>query len=727
MRLSITPTGMLVAKIVSHRDYEREILRSLEEFGLFEFVDVRLQTGTTDVKKTPEEEMVYSLLGRVTSMITSLGLDTTRSMGPRVGVDDTRLNNVLTMVNDVIGIVEPQLLEIDKNIAVATLDLDRQHGLRDVAKSVGPLRLDLGLLGESEYTYTVAGVIGAEKVSKLEWAVREVSEGSYAIRRVPVSRNRVAVALSVPIERKDAVDRVFTAIGFEQFKVPEGQRGQPDEIVRTATAEISRIGTELKRLRARKRFIAKEWGSKILAAWECLNIEKSRIDSRRFIVYTSQAMKIWGWIPEGTEERLKTILKERVGPVIEVTFEHPEFAEYEAPTHLDNPRVMAAAEGLVKAYGVPSRHDIDPTKIMFFSFPLIFGLIFADVGQGLLILLIGLAANISVRRRQNWGPIMGYVQTGAIGLMMMGLFAIFGGLLFGSFFGSETVIEPLWPIFSHTTETGLRNPFRDAHMLKLSIEIGIIQMTMGIILNLYVRLKHRQYRDAIVAVSYLWLYLSFVTLVFGVSYSNISAWFSTTGSVYLWVPILGIGHGTGNNGVYPQLPVSPLVLLISSIIVPLVLMLVASVKGGMDGIVHFIEYLIGMVSHTVSYARIFALNMVHVVLSSVFFMVVPAIVNITIPPVEILGIEIVPHSVWHEGHQVPPFLPLGGAVVGSLIVGILEGLLAFMHTLRLHFVEWFSKFFHAGGIPFRPHLVMRLHTVAALSSPVAVFPQARSP
>ncbi|MFX1273129.1 MAG: V-type ATPase 116kDa subunit family protein, partial [Promethearchaeota archaeon] len=52
-----------------------------------------------------------------------------------------------------------------------------------------------------------------------------------------------------------------------------------------------------------------------------------------------------------------------------------------------------------------------------------------------------------------------------------------------------------------------------------------------------------------------------------------------------------------------------------------------------------------------------------------------------------------------------------GAIIGTFIVGILEGMLAFMNTLRLHFVEWFSKFFHAGGVAFAPFKADRIHTM----------------
>ena len=79
---------------------------------------------------------------------------------------------------------------------------------------------------------------------------------------------------------------------------------------------------------------------------------------------------------------------------------------------------------------------------------------------------------------------------------------------------------------------------------------------------------------------------------------------------------------------------------------------------------------------------------------------------IPFPEVHIFGVELIP-----EG-AVLPLLP---AIIGSILVGILEGLLGFMHTLRLHYVEWFSKFYHAGGIDFRPFMARRIHTSQKIS------------
>jgi vacuolar-type H+-ATPase subunit I/STV1 len=249
-------------------------------------------------------------------------------------------------------------------------------------------------------------------------------------------------------------------------------------------------------------------------------------------------------------------------------------------------------------------------------------------------------------------------------------------------------------------------------MLKLSIEIGAIHIMLGIILNIYNKYKHREIADLIVGISYLMVYYGFINLLFGVSYNSIGDWFSTEGQMNLWVPIAGIGYGIGNNGVYPAVPITPLIFSIVVFVIPLVVMALASFKSGMDGIVLFLEYAIGMISHTVSYARIFALNTVHIILSGVFFSLIPAIVYIPFPELSIGGLELIPHEVHSTDPLAPhtPHLPLLGAIIGTFIVGILEGLLAFMHTLRLHFVEWFSKFYHAGGVDFKPFVAKRIHT-----------------
>ncbi|MHA1768508.1 MAG: V-type ATP synthase subunit I [Candidatus Thorarchaeota archaeon] len=718
MGLQMSPKRMIVAKIVSHKDFERSVKQALEAFGLFEFIDVRRQAGIVDVKRTHDEEAVFALLDRVSKIVGLLDIDTEHRAGPEIVVDDTTIDDSLKFASDVIKSVEEEVLEIETRMAVLKGDIDRQKGIADVAVSLEPLGVDPSLIRTTEFTFTTAGVIPSGRDDELDWSIREVTEDSYYLSLLRLKSGVTTAVLTVPIEQKDAVERILSALEFESFEIPEGYEGPPESIAAKALEKKAELESEYEKLEARKAHIAEEWAPRLLAAWEALEVERRRVDIKSYIVYTDQAIKMWGWIPEGKEEELESILRAQVGTALEVSFESVDFAEYEAPTYISNPEFMKPTEDVVKAFGIPSRHDLDPTKIMWLSFPIIFGLVFADVGQGFLILLIGLAARRAKRKGQDWGAIMGYIQSGAEGLIMMGLFAMLGGFLFGSFFGAETVIEPLWSIFAHTDEFGNPNPYRSSHMLKLSIEVGAIHLMLGILLNLYNRIKHGKFKEAVVAGSYLWLYYGFINLLLGVSYNSIGLWFDSTSQVNLWVPFAGIGYGTGNNGIYPAIPVSPMSWSLFCLFLPLIVMAVFSFMSGMDGAVEFMEYAIAMISHTVSYARIFALNTVHIILSSVFIEKLPAIIDIPMIPLEIFGLEIVPHEVWAHGHLTAPYLPLLGAVIGTLIVGILEGLLAFMHTLRLHFVEWFSKFYHAGGVEFQPYKVRRLHTATPKIEPL---------
>ncbi|MBD3407843.1 MAG: hypothetical protein GF411_17115 [Candidatus Lokiarchaeota archaeon] len=716
MGLQMSPTKMVVAKIISHKDKDRQMTLALEEFGLFEFIDVRKRSNLATVEKTRDESTAIAALERIERLASTFDIELDRGISKRASIDDSTLSSSIEYVSDVIRSVEPEVLEIDKDLVSLQMDLERYMNIRDVAQYLEPLGLDPGYIGTTEYTYTTAGVIKTSKFSELEWSLKEVTEDSFAVSSIDLKRGVTVATISVPVALQSAVGRILTALGFESFSIPDGSEGSPEVILSDAISRISEIKKRIADLQQRKDDLRKEWRTKIAVAWELMDIERRRLDARRFYVYTEESVKTWGWIPKGKEERLESILKKHIGSALVLNIEEPDFTETESPTYLDNPDFMKPTQKVVESFGTPSKHDLDPTKLMWISFPLIFGLVFADVGQGFLILLIGIAAWRSKKKGDDWGSMLGYLQAGAEGLIMMGIFAMIGGFLFGSFFGAETVIEPLWPIFAHLDEHGHPNPYRAVHMLKLSIEIGAIQIGLGILLSIYNHVKHHEMRKAGISAFYLWLYVGFVNLLFGVSYNSIEKWFDPAGAVNMWLPFVGIGYGSGNNGVYPLLPVGAQTFTIFMLIIPLVIMAMLSFVGGMDGMVHLLESVLGMISHTVSYARIFALNTVHVILSGVFITLLPPILNIPFPHIEILGVEIIPELVWHEGahgpEQVQPFLPLLGAVVGTLIVGILEGLLAFMHTLRLHFVEWFSKFYHAGGVPFEPFRIERIHTMA---------------
>ena len=676
----MSPAEMLIANVISRKGLDREVILALEDFGMFEFIDIARRD--TELEKSREEKTVYEAIDRIEAIVEYLDLDPRSMVGEPISIDESDIDELLEFVREVVHTIEPKIKQIDEKLEKAELELSQERIEQEEISALDQLGIDVDMLGEKEFTYTTVGTLSTHGVSQIRWNLQNLTDDAFLLSTIPSGEGKLVCSITVPVEHKEVMERILRVTGFRPLW---------------------------------KELITGEWGKKVLAAREILLAETERIEAKRFFIYTENAAKVWGWIPARSKNDLQSLLEDYITSDFKISFNKADPEAFDVPTYLDNPEFMQSTEGLVTAYDTPSQHDIDPTKVMFFSFPIIFGLVFADVGQGFLVLLIGVAAWWTKKKDMDLGDVFGYLQTGRFGLITMGIFSMLGGLLFGSVFGAETVIKPLWPIFSHYID-GEPNPYRSIHMLKLSIEVGALHLLLGILLHVYKHIKNRDYRSIMASFSFAWTYFGFINLLFGVSYSDVAAWFSESGTANLWIPFIGIGYGIGDNGVYPALSVSPMIFSLVSLFLPFSLMAIASIIGGMESIVHLMECGLAMISHTISYARIFAFNTVHVILSGVFFSLMPSIIQIPIPPLTLFGIELVPEFFVHEGHHVAPHIPLLGAMVGTFIVGLLEGLLAFMHTLRLHYVEWFSKFYHGGGTPFTPFSFERRHSVSTLGS-----------
>jgi len=163
MGLNMSPVKMLVAKVATRLDLERQLIVSLEEFSLFEPIDIRQQVGYIEIRKSREEESVFVILDQLTEMINSLGLNVSRHIGQRVPVDDGELSDSILHAREVVMAVRSEVLEIDKQITLTKQELD-------VSLSLKLLGVDLSEIGSTDYTFTSAGLIPTSSVSKLKWS-----------------------------------------------------------------------------------------------------------------------------------------------------------------------------------------------------------------------------------------------------------------------------------------------------------------------------------------------------------------------------------------------------------------------------------------------------------------------------------------------------------------------------------------------------------------------------
>ena len=154
------------------------------------------------------------------------------------------------------------------------------------------------------------------------------------------------------------------------------------------------------------------------------------------------------------------------------------------PTKINHNRFVRPFEELTKLYGLPHYDEVDPTPIMAITFPIIFGLMFGDLGHGLILLFGGLAVGLLIKGNKAMKNVC-YIMAAC------GLGASIAGLVFGEAFGQQHYLGPLW---INPTENPTVNVFT---FIIFSLFVGVIQIISGIVLEMTnFALKH-QYSDAL--------------------------------------------------------------------------------------------------------------------------------------------------------------------------------------------------------------------------------------
>jgi V/A-type H+-transporting ATPase subunit I len=397
---------------------------------------------------------------------------------------------------------------------------------------------------------------------------------------------------------------------------------------------------------------------------------------KRRLVATRSAYRLSGWVAAARVRPLVTELTRATDGRIAVLSYDPEevpsiaAGAEKVPVSLDHGYFVGGFERLVLSYGAPLYGTIDPTPFVAGSFILLFGLMFGDVGQGLVLLLLGLAVE-----RSRSGFLSRFRRFGAA-LTAVGLASMAVGFLDGEFFASEgLLIRPTrWvtgALFGRSVDRVLNlMPERDNLgrlflFFGFTLGVGALINSIGLIINMLNRCSLKQWDKALFSKTgaagalFFWYALSFgVRLALGAA----PAWFDFLG---FGLPLLALiagpplwRLGTGHRPVFEA----------------------GGLVFAVESFVELLEVMSSYVSNTVSFLRVGAFALSHAVLSFAVFTISDLVAK----------------------------APFGGLfafsvmVVGNVIIILLEGLIVAIQVTRLQYYEFFSKFFTETGVEFRP-------------------------
>jgi len=543
--------------------------------------------------------------------------------------------------------------------------------------------MDIPLENYQGYDHLVVFTGFVRELKKLKEGLTRVTD-EYEFFTSENNDQMVALFISKPYG-EDA-EKLLSECGFTEERLPEG-KGLPKQFIEKWTVQQKELSDKLIQTTKDILEFKKRYAEFILASEEYLAIEVQKAEAPVLFGTTEHSFIIDCWIPMHDLKRVKDVLEKEMGgslylEEIEVKYED------EPPTLLKNPRPVRRFEFLLELYSIPNYRDIDPSFILSLIFPLFFGLMIGDIGYGILLILFGVLFMKKFKDSEGFSNIGWYI-------IIAGVFAIlFGLFLFGDMFGLpfQTPLGETGEVaYSWSTLLGVHIPIPSVihkmeslgmtQLLVISIIAGFLHLGLGLLIGIIVERKHNR-NHAITKIGLLFVLTALTLLIFVMADWTIGQWLKplkdSAVAPLLWnylIPLVKAGFSFGGLLV-PYLSVVFGVLGIIMIII---------VTGGF-GLVEVLE----VTSHLMSYTRLAAICVAKAAMAFAFNMIGLGLIlsgNIAIGLVGVILLI---------------FMQLMVFSLGALSSGI--------QAVRLHYVEFFMKFYKGEGIRFNPFKYVRKYT-----------------
>ena len=712
--MGFRPEKMNIAKISLKKELGRQFLSEIGEKKKFE-LDIIDLVKTAQFEPLSLSDIETRTIDLHTEFIqmTELLDDVGSKYSGNINFEKLSLSDLNDKAQSLLETTQPLMKKLE---SIKKLGEEADE-LKQVISSLEEIK-DLGIqniqdIGEGSHFFAVLGFLKGILQYRLEMALDQLTGGDFIFIPVPSKKVKVICLVGVMKSYQAALNRLLSGLGFEEVKFPRELQGTPIEAIEKAKAEFTNRKHEIETLQHSMKELVEEYELEIRAMEEQLSLEEERLRILQRTQLRKQQYIIWAWLPAKQKKRfLKTI--RQIDPSITAEIIEPKLESSEFPTKVRNNIYSRSFEGLVYGFGVPGYKEWDPTKFLSILIPIFFGIMFGDVIDGLVVFLIGLyGLSLNPKRYSKnsmLAELQSYFDKGGPILVTIGTTAMTFGFLFGSYRGLgghhalEVGLPVLW--FSPEIEGG------QFALLELAIFIGCIVIGSALIIQFIGAMGHSKSEAIFLPGMFFLFYVGLVFLVFTFGpnptiwltategkfdlkalqtiaqyqqevmhhhhidfTSPVGAIFENLDSEHWGIPVFPI---TGINISYP----------LALVVGPLILSSIYHFKHGMDGIGELLDYLITMISNTISFARIFAYTMVHGSLSLVFIQLFSG-----------------------NGHTLIDFLP--GMIFGGFIVIPLELMVSFLQSLRLCWVEFFSKiYFQGSGYLFQPFKENRLFTTA---------------
>ncbi len=531
---------------------------------------------------------------------------------------------------------------------------------------VGDVDIDISSLRDSRYMFSMLGQMPAANMERMQTSLARVPHVFLTLRSDPA---RPVVWLAGTKSNSDVLERAARSAYLDPLSLPNDYQGTPGNIIKSLRNTIESTQRRIQELQETLGRLGLERRNQLRdLLWQT---HTSRVLADAIVRFGQlrHTYVVTGWVPADSLDdftrRLKQASKEIL---IEVLPTSRTTHNQNVPVALSRNKYLRPFQMLVNTYARPRYGELDPTLLIAVIFPLLYGAMFGDLGQGLVLLLVGLLINSGrfMKSMQSLGLLIAYCGVSA---------AVFG-ILYGSFFGFEG--EEFARAFGFEFHPLWTSPLHDTlPVLGVAIDVGIVILLIAYLLAIFNQTRSREWGHLLFGHNGLLgfaLYLSFLGLL-------------GTAVQALKLPIIPrIAVGIS------QIPLPwGILALIFGLGIMFSEVLINLYEGhrpvieahGVGGFIMYLvqafmdlfETLISQLSNTLSFVRVGAFAVAHGGVSMAIFALAG----------EEMGLKF-----WLV------------ILLGNLFIIGFEGLIVGIQTMRLNYYEFLGKFFTGGGMRFEP-------------------------
>lgn len=567
--------------------------------------------------------------------------------------------------------------------------LEEYRNLQALVSNSASVSLNLSAFGKLHNFFADLFVVDTKDEAEIRKSLDDL-----AIFSGKLNENKTALVIIGSAEDSERVLKVLRSFGVNPLQIPANMPQNPSEAYVLAKTQVKELEARADEVDKEVEKVKQSILTQLLSLHEAARVAKDILEITRKPRGTKNFAVIEGYIPEDMEEKFRKLTSDYISiiedaPLTADSHHDGLHSSEPLPSLLTNKKYTQNFQVITETQGLPRYGEVDPTPIIAFVWPVFYGLMFADLGHG--ILLFGLGMLFRYRgngRLKVWGTL----------IAASGLAAAVGGLGTGEIFGFHmSQIAIFQPLVHRLPFIGLLSVSELSFdqvikILKVSVAIGIIHLLMAFFLRTRADWRNGNkllvYTHDIPAIIQYLAVVSLILAAIGAQYDIIGMFLSNTHNEP--VPWLSFIFGRWVTVSFVAKAMPPVIIACIAI----------TIFGGMKEQKHAIAHgkepegggLVGiivetvmvrtieMLANTISYSRLGIMLLVHTAL-------LVTVIN----------------SYNHGGG-------LAVLVGGNIGIMMIEGLIVYIQTIRLHLYEWFPKWYRSDGVQFKKLVPQMLYT-----------------